>query len=111
MREGPKAMESLGEGRGARVWEAYRRASVIACPVKTASGRALGVLVVAALPPGRPYGSAELRTVQVLGDLAGLALERAELLEAEGRRARGEARLKRAIETRSTAAPSSTPRS
>jgi GAF domain-containing protein len=95
------AFESLGEVRGARVWEAYRRASVIACAVKTAYGRPLGVLVVAGLPPTRPYGSAESRTVQVLGDLAGLALERAELLEAEGRRARGEAGLKRATEAMS----------
>jgi GAF domain-containing protein len=94
-------IESLGEEEGRRVWETYRAASVVACPVKTAYGRPLGVLLVAALPPGRPYGSDELRTVQVLGDLAGLALERAELLEAEGQRARGEARLKRAAEAMS----------
>jgi GAF domain-containing protein len=92
------AVETLGEGRAARVWEACRSASVIACPVKTAYGRPLGVLAVAALPPVPPLGGPELSTVSVLADLSGLALERAELLEAEGRRARGEARLKRAAE-------------
>jgi serine phosphatase RsbU (regulator of sigma subunit) len=91
-------VEALGEGRAARIWEASRNASVIACPVKTAYGRMMGVLVVAALPPVPPLGGTELRTVQVLADLASLALERAELLEAEGRRSRGEARLKRAAE-------------
>ena len=39
--------------------------------------------------------------MQVLADLAGLGLERAELLEAEGRRAHGEAKLKRAAEAMS----------
>jgi GAF domain-containing protein len=92
------AVDTLGEGRAARVWEACRSASVIACPVKTAYGRTLGVLVVATLPPVPPLGGSELSTVSVLADLSGLALERAELLEAEGRRARGEARLKRAAE-------------
>jgi GAF domain-containing protein len=83
------------------VWEVCRSASVIACPVKTAYGRMLGVLVVMALPPAPALGGAELRTVQVLADLSGMALERAELLEAEGRRSRGEARLKRAAEAMS----------
>jgi GAF domain-containing protein len=95
------AADALGEGRAAQIWETYRAASVIACPVKTAIGRQLGVLVVAALPPLPPFATAELRTVRVLADLCGLALERAELLEAEGRRGRGEARLKRAAEAMS----------
>jgi GAF domain-containing protein len=92
------AVDTLGEGRATRVWEACRSASVIACPVKTGYGRTLGVLAVAALPPVPPLGGPEVSTVSVLADLCGLALERAELLEAEGRRARGEARLKRAAE-------------
>jgi serine phosphatase RsbU (regulator of sigma subunit) len=96
------AVEALGEARAARIWDTYRSASVIACPVKTAIGRALGVLVVGSLPPKRAFGTAELKTVQVLADLSALALERAQLLEAEGRRARGEARLKRASEAMSS---------
>src|SRR3954447_16744145 len=91
-------IRAQGEDRGAEVWETYRAASVIACPIKTAVGQPLGVLVVAALERNRPLGRAELRTVEVLADLAALALERAELLDREGRRAREELMLKRAGE-------------
>ena len=87
-----------GEDRGSEVWETYRGASVIACPIKTAVGHTLGVLVVGALEESRPLGRSELRTVEVLADLAALALERAELLDREGRRAREELMLKRAGE-------------
>jgi GAF domain-containing protein len=96
------AVDALGEERAARMWDAYRSASVIACPVKTAVGRSLGVLVVGSLPPKRSFATSELKTVQVLADLSALALERAQLLEAEGRRARGEVRLKRASEDMSS---------
>jgi serine phosphatase RsbU (regulator of sigma subunit) len=96
------AVDALGEARAAMIWDTYRSASVIACPVKTAIGRALGVLVVGSLPPKRALGPAELKTVQVLADLSALALERAELLDAEARRGRGEARLKRAAEAMSS---------
>src|ERR687895_2050723 len=47
------AVDVLGEVRAARIWDIYRSASVIACPVKTAIGRALGVLVIGALTPKR----------------------------------------------------------
>ena len=91
----------LGDARAGRAWEAFRQASVIACPVKSAIGRPLGVLVAVSIAPRLPFGTEELRTAEVLADLSGLALERTELLEAEGRRARGEARLKRASEAMS----------
>jgi len=96
------AVAALGEEHAARLWEIYRAASVIACPVKTPIGRPLGVLVVGCLPPKRPFGRKQLRTVEVLADLSGLALERAERLELAGRRARGEVRLKRASEAMSS---------
>jgi len=91
-------VQALGEARARRVWEKYRDASVISCPVKSAVGQALGVLVVASLDPARPLRAGELRIVEVLADLAALALERSELLEAEGRRSLEERRLKRASE-------------
>ena len=91
-------MNTLGETRAARVWAAYREAALICCPVKNAIGQVLGVLVVASLDPARPLRAEELRIVEVLADLSALALERSELLEAEGRRAREERRLKRATE-------------
>ncbi len=87
-----------GLERTAQVWEAYGSASVIACPVRTPLGRALGVLGVASLDPGRPFTRADLDTMEVMADLAALALERSELLAAEAARTRDEALLKRAAE-------------
>ena len=88
----------LGEERAERVWETYRAASVIVCPVRGDIGRPLGALVVASLDESRPLGRAQLPVVEALADLAAMALERTSLLEAEGRRARDELRLKRAAE-------------
>ncbi|HEV2786351.1 MAG TPA: GAF domain-containing SpoIIE family protein phosphatase, partial [Solirubrobacteraceae bacterium] len=79
-------------------WETFAGASVIACPVRTAIGRTLGVLFVTSVDPARPLQKADLRVVEVLADLAALALERSELLAAEGARARQELLLKRAAE-------------
>jgi GAF domain-containing protein len=92
------AIASLGDERGRRLAERYRRASMIASPVRGELGRALGVLVVVVTDPEHSLGKAELRTVEVVADLAAMALERAELLEAEGGRARDELQLKRAVE-------------
>jgi GAF domain-containing protein len=97
----PDLMEAiagkLGPERGREAWRAYRSASVIACPVRGEFGSQLGTLVVASLD-GRRLGTDELPTVEALADLAAISLERTELLEAEGRRARDELRLKRAAE-------------
>ena len=79
-------------------WDTFAGASVIACPVRTAIGRTLGVLFVTSVDPARPLGRADLRVVEVISDLAALALERSELLAAEGARARHELLLKRAAE-------------
>jgi GAF domain-containing protein len=89
---------ALGEERGRRVWQSYRAASVIVCPVRGETGRPFGALVVASLDERRPLGTAQLPLVEALADLAAMALERTNLLEAEGRRARDELRLKRAAE-------------
>jgi GAF domain-containing protein len=90
--------DQLGEEGARRVWDVYRAASVIVCPVRGEIGRPLGALVVASLDETRPLGRAELPTVEALADLAAMALERTSLLETEGRRAREELRLKRAAE-------------
>jgi GAF domain-containing protein len=92
------AMQELGDADAMRVWASYREASVISCPVKNAVGQPLGVLVVASLDQARPLRAEEQHVIEVLADLAALALERSELLEAEGRRALEERRLKRASE-------------
>jgi GAF domain-containing protein len=92
------AVESLGPQRARELWQTYRGASVIACPLRTEIGRGMGVLVVASLDAESPLQRTDLRTVEVVADLAAMALERASLLEEESRRAREELRLKRAGE-------------
>lgn len=87
-----------GDEQAARTWEVFRAASVIACPVRTPMGHSLGVLVVASAEPERPLQKDDLRLIEVLSDLAALALERFELLAAEAARGREEALLKRASE-------------
>jgi serine phosphatase RsbU (regulator of sigma subunit) len=92
----PQLLEALVESHGperARViWRACRNAAVIACPLRTEAGRGLGLLVVA----GQPLHATDVRTVEVVADLASLALERADLLRVQTRRARDEVFLKQA---------------
>jgi serine phosphatase RsbU (regulator of sigma subunit) len=88
----------LGQERARQAWNTFRTASLIACPVRGEFGAELGVLVVASLDDGRRLGSEQLPTVEALADLAAISLERTALLEAEGRRARDELKLKRAAE-------------
>ena len=70
------------------VGRATAQASVIACPVRTPLGRASGVLGGGVARPGRPLTRADLDTVEVMADLAALALERSELIAAEAARTR-----------------------
>ena len=81
-----------------RAWTTLRGASLIACPVRGEFGSRLGALVVASVDRRHPLGKDQLPTVEALADLAAISLERTSLLEAEGRRARDELRLKRAAE-------------
>jgi GAF domain-containing protein len=92
------AVESLGTDRAESVWDSYRRASVIACPLRTEIGAVLGLVLVASLDPRRPLSRTHPSTVEVVADLAAMALERVRLLEEEARRARDELHLKRAAE-------------
>ena len=75
------------------------QSSVVACPLRTEIGQPLGTLVVASVDPEHPLGKEDLRAVKVVADLAAMALERATLIEEEGRRVRDEVRLKRAAES------------
>jgi stage II sporulation SpoE-like protein/GAF domain-containing protein len=90
------AVDALGETEALRAWSTFKRSSVIACPVTTEIGSPLGVLVIASL--ARTMTAQDARAVEVLADLGSMALERAELLESEARRARDEHRLSRAAE-------------
>ena len=88
----------LGEEAAQRAWTTLQGASLIACPVRGEFGSRLGALVVASVDRRRPLGKEQVPTVEALADLAAISLERTSLLEAEGRRARDELRLKRAAE-------------
>jgi serine phosphatase RsbU (regulator of sigma subunit) len=88
----------LGQERARRAWAVFRTASVIASPVQGEFGRQLGTLVVASHDRRRRLGKDQQPTVEALADLAAISLERTTLLEAEGRRARDELRLKHAAE-------------
>ncbi len=88
----------LGQERARQAWAVYRTASVIASPVRGEFGTQLGTLVVASLDKRRRLGKEQQPTVEALADLAAISLERTNLLEAEGRRARDELRLKHAAE-------------
>jgi GAF domain-containing protein len=88
----------LGREGATRAWATMRRASLIACPVRGEFGNQLGALVIASIDRRRPLGKEQLPTVEALADLAAISLERTSLLEAEGRRARDELKLKHAAE-------------
>ena len=68
----------LETGGAGHTWEWYTSASFISCPVRTAGGRTLGVLVISSHPPREPLGEEHLRAVEVFARLAALALEREE---------------------------------
>jgi GAF domain-containing protein len=88
----------LGQERARVAWATFRKASLIASPVRGEFGSQLGMLIVASLDGRRRLGKAQQPTVEALADLAAISLERTTLLEAEGRRARDELRLKHAAE-------------
>ena len=75
---------------------------MIACPLRAESGRGLGLLVVASIDPRERLRAADMRTAEVVADLAAMALERADLLAIQTRRARDEVFLKRAGEAMSS---------
>jgi GAF domain-containing protein len=96
------ALEALGPSRACALWTMCREGSLVACPLRTEIGHALGALVVASLDPGRPLAESDLPAVEAIADLAATALEAAVLLDAEARRARNDHRLERAAEAVST---------
>jgi GAF domain-containing protein len=64
--------------------------------VRTTGGRSLGELMICSAPPARPLGEDDFHAMAVFADLAALALERAELLDREERRASTEVLLNEA---------------
>src|SRR5918998_2061497 len=74
-------VDSHGPERARAIWRACRDASAIASPLRAESGRALGLLVVLSLDPEQRLRAGDVAIVEVVADLASMALERAELLE------------------------------
>lgn len=87
----------FGTERGDHLWQLAGRCSLLVVPVHGSIGNRLGVLVALRLDE-TSFSPTDLRNAQVLADISALALERAELLELESRRARRELLLKRASE-------------
>lgn len=92
-----QAEMTLGKLRAEGAWAVFRGSSMIACPVRTAFGETLGALIAVSVRR-RPLGRGDLERVEVLADMAALALERSERLDAEARRAHEELLLKRAAQ-------------
>jgi sigma-B regulation protein RsbU (phosphoserine phosphatase) len=90
--------EQLPPEAAAITWRWYRSSSFMACPVPAPDGRMLGVLALSSTVPGDPFGEDDLRTVEVFAGLAGVALDRSELLAREERRSREELLLNRAAQ-------------
>jgi serine phosphatase RsbU (regulator of sigma subunit) len=82
--------------QAALTWQWYQHASAIACPVTMSDGRSLGVLTLSATPPLPPFDPEAVRQVEVFAELAAVAIDRAQLLEAEARRSRQELALNEA---------------
>jgi GAF domain-containing protein len=75
-------------------WEWYGASSLLSVPVQAPAGRILGVLALSAAR----FGEEDLRTAEAFANLAGIALDRAELLHREERRAEEEIQLNRAMQ-------------
>jgi GAF domain-containing protein/GNAT superfamily N-acetyltransferase len=91
--------ERLPAEAAQHTWDWYRRSSFIACPVRTAGGRTLGVLIISSTDPAPPLADEDLRVIEVFARLAALALERSALLEGEAKRAHEELLLNRASQS------------
>ena len=85
--------EQLPAEQARTTWEFYASSALLACPVQTPDGRMLGVLALSA----DSFSEEEVRSAGVFADLAGIALDRSDLLGREERRTRDELMLNRAV--------------
>jgi GAF domain-containing protein len=85
--------EQLPPEQARLTWEFYATSTVLACPVRAPDGHMLGVLVLSSAG----FGEEEARTAGVFADLAGIALDRSDLLGREERRTHEELMLNRAV--------------
>jgi GAF domain-containing protein len=85
--------EQLPAEQARLTWEFYASSALLACPVQTPDGRMLGVLALSA----DSFSDEEVHSAGVFADLAGIALDRSELLGREERRTHEELMLNRAV--------------
>jgi phosphoserine phosphatase RsbU/P len=86
--------EQLPADQARLTWAWYTTSALLACPVQAPDGRMLGVLALAA----DAFTDEEVHSAGVFADLAGIALDRSELLGREERRTRDELMLNRAVQ-------------
>jgi GAF domain-containing protein len=86
--------EELAEEQARHTWEWYAASSLMSVPVQAPDGRILGVLAMSS----DGFGDEDLRGAEVFANLAGIALDRSEMLHREERRAEDENELNRAMQ-------------
>jgi GAF domain-containing protein len=86
--------EQLPPEKARLTWEFYASSAVLSVPVEAPDGRILGVLAMSAAS----FSDEEVRSAGVFAHLAGIALDRSELLGREQRRAHEELTLNRAVQ-------------
>jgi GAF domain-containing protein len=86
--------DELPPEQARHTWEWYASSSLLSVPVYAPDGRTLGVLAMSA----GGFSEEDLRGAEVFANLAGIALDRSELLHREERRAREELLLNRAVQ-------------
>jgi GAF domain-containing protein len=86
--------EELAEEQARHTWEWYTASSLMSVPVQAPDGRMLGVLAMSS----NAFGDEDLRGAEVFANLAGIALDRSEMLHREERRAEEENELNRAMQ-------------
>jgi GAF domain-containing protein len=92
-----RLLDQLPPAEARLTWDWYCASSLLACPVQTPGGRALGVLCLASAAPHQALGEEELRQAEVFANLAAVALDRAELLAREEQRTAEELALNHAV--------------
>ena len=86
--------EELPAEQARHTWEWYVTSSLLSVPVHAPDGRILGVLAMSS----HGFTEDDLRGAEVFANLAGIALDRSELLHREERRTREELLLNRAAQ-------------
>ena len=85
--------EQLPPDKAQLTWDWYASSAMLSCPVEAPGGRVLGVLALSA----DRFTDEEVHSAGVFAHLAGIALDRSEVLAREQRRAREELELNRAV--------------